>query len=161
MSVRVAQVDFSNPRDVQAVVDMVDAYAQHEMGGGEALPEAIRQQMAERYPAHPAALAWLAWIDDEPVGVATCLWVFGTFAARPRINIHDLAVTGGHRDQGIGRKLLEAVEQYAREHNCHALTLEVRGDNARGRHLYTSFGFEGPDEWSPPEQMAFFKKPLE
>ena len=161
MPIVISQVDFANPRDVQAVVDLVDAYAQHEMGGGEPLAPEVRQQLAQRYAAHPGALAWLAWSEGEPAGVATCLWAFGTFAGRPRVNILDLSVGEGHRNQGIGRKLLTAVEAYARAQGCHALTLEVRADNARGRHLYTSFGFEGPTDWSPPETMAFFKKVLD
>lgn len=153
-------VDKANPTDIETLVAMIDAYAQDVMGGAEPLDERVRAELPERFAEHPATLGWLAWLEGEPVGAVAGLLLFGTFAARSRVNIHDLSVVPGHRDQGIGRKLLAAVEDYARTNDCHALTLEVRADNARGRHLYWSFGFRGPTEWSPPESMAYWKKEL-
>jgi ribosomal protein S18 acetylase RimI-like enzyme len=159
--ITVRQVDFRQPADVAALVAMVDAYACDEMGSGDTLGPDICNQMALGLAQHPGALGWVAWLDDTPVGGVTAFWMYGTFAARPRINIHDLSVVEGYRDQGIGRRLLEAVEAHARATGCHAITLEVRYDNSRGRHLYWSQGFRGPTEWSPPETMAFWKKTLE
>ncbi|MCO6046783.1 GNAT family N-acetyltransferase [Aeoliella sp. ICT_H6.2] len=153
-------VDKENPADIEVLVAMIDAYAQDVMGGAEPLDERVRAELPQRFSLHPATLGWLAWLGDEPVGAVAGVLMFGTFAARSRVNIHDLSVVAGHRDQGIGRKLLAAVEDYARRNDCHALTLEVRADNDRGRHLYWSFGFRGPTEWSPPESMAFWKKEL-
>ncbi|WP_425397025.1 N-acetyltransferase family protein [Aeoliella sp.] len=153
-------VDKADPADVAVLVDMIDAYAKDAMGGAEPLDGKVREVLPDRFAEHPATLGWIAWLGDQPVGAAAGLLLFGTFAARSRVNIHDLSVVAGHRDKGIGRKLLAAVEDYARENDCHALTLEVRADNARGRHLYWSFGFRGPTEWSPPESMAFWKKEL-
>jgi len=46
-----------------------------------------------------------------------CFRGFSTFAAAPLINVHDLAVVPGFRGQGIGRRLLEAVEMYAEDWN--------------------------------------------
>jgi len=55
--------------------------------------------------------------------------------------VHDLAVLPTARGQGIGRALLAAVEERARERGCGKLTLEVLDDNHRARTLYASFGF--------------------
>lgn len=152
-------VDFTNSAHAQALIDLLDAYARDPMGTNAPLPEAVRDQLSERMSEF-GAMAWIAWLDGVPVGLLTALWNYSTFAARPRINIHDISVVPGHRDQGIGWRLLEAVEAFARDSDCCALTLEVRGDNARGRHLYAKFGFTGPTDWSPAESMAFWKKEL-
>ena len=57
------------------------------------------------------------------------------------LNVHDMAVVDGQRGRGIGRRLLEAVEQEARARGCCKITLEVRDDNDTARHLYDRFGF--------------------
>lgn len=157
----IRQVDFANTSDVEALVSMVDAYSRDAMGSAAPLPDGIRQQLGPAYAAHPAALSWMAWIGGQPVGVATALWAFSTFAAKPRINIHDLSVVSAHRGAGLGWRLLTAVEEYARSHDCCALTLEVRADNHAARHLYRKFGFTGAEDWTPPDTLAFWKKVLD
>ncbi|MBK7975719.1 MAG: GNAT family N-acetyltransferase [Deltaproteobacteria bacterium] len=66
---------------------------------------------------------------------------FSTFAARPLINVHDLAVLPEYRGHGIGRALLRAVERAARERGCVKLTLEVQENNQRARSVYAAAGF--------------------
>ena len=158
--IAIRQVDLTSPSEVEALVQLIDAYACHPMGGGEPLPAEVRAVVGQRYATHPAALAWIAWDGEKPVGGVVGLLCFATFQAKSRINIHDLSVIDGYRDQGIGWQMLQAVEDYARATDCCALTLEVRADNERGRHLYSKFGFKGATEWSPPETMAFWKKVL-
>jgi ribosomal protein S18 acetylase RimI-like enzyme len=81
-------------------------------------------------------------MDDEmPVGLAVCFLGFSTFAARPLINIHDLAVLPEYRGRGIGRRLLERVEAKGHALGCAKLTLEVRADNHRAQRLYQQVGF--------------------
>jgi ribosomal protein S18 acetylase RimI-like enzyme len=53
----------------------------------------------------------------------------------------DLAVLPGHREKGIGRLLLEAVERKAREIGGCKLTIEVQENNHRARHVYEAAGF--------------------
>ena len=159
--VSIRPVDFADPADVDAMVAMIDVYASDPMGVGAPLDAQVRAALPARLAEHPAALGWVARVADKPVGVAAAFSALSTFAARPRINIHDLSVVSGHRGLGIGWKLLAAVEEYARATNCCALTLEVRCDNHPAKHLYRKFGFIGPTEWHPPEMLAFWKKTLE
>ena len=83
----------------------------------------------------------LAFDGDEPVGIATCFFGFSTFAARPLLNVHDLAVVPARRGDGIGRALLAEAEARARAAGCCKLTLEVQDDNHRARAVYARFGF--------------------
>jgi ribosomal protein S18 acetylase RimI-like enzyme len=112
---------------------------------------------------HPGALVLLALAgdqDERPVGVAVCFFGLSTFRAKPLLNVHDLAVLPEHRGRGIGRALLQAAEDRARQKGCCKLTLEVRDDNTRARALYRSFGF-GDDGSGESVSMRFLTKQLE
>ena len=73
--------------------------------------------------------------------MVNCFIGFGTFAAKPFINIHDIIVKDKFRGQGIGRKLLEEVKQRAVSMDCAKITLEVREDNHKAQRLYQSMGY--------------------
>ncbi|HYF76234.1 MAG TPA: GNAT family N-acetyltransferase [Symbiobacteriaceae bacterium] len=53
-----------------------------------------------------------------------------------------LGVCQGYAGQGIGRRLLEAAEGWAREVGLHRLELTVMAHNARAVALYKRMGFE-------------------
>jgi len=71
------------------------------------------------------------------------------------INIHDVFVSGNYRSKGLGRKLMQGMEEIARSLNYAKITLEVRKDNVVAQQLYHSLGF---DEGSDP--MHFWSKYL-
>lgn len=58
------------------------------------------------------------------------------------IHITNLAVIPEWQGQGIGRLLLELLEQVARLENVASLSLEVRVSNERAKTLYRKMGFE-------------------
>ena len=141
MPVTIVEADLNRPDHQQAVLELTDAYAADAMGNGRPLPDEVRASLIPGLRAQPTLVVFLAYDGDDPVGIATCFRGFSTFAARPLINIHDLAVLPSHRGQGIGRRLLETVEQQARATGCCKVTLEVQEDNRRARRLYQAAGF--------------------
>lgn len=52
-----------------------------------------------------------------------------------------LGVVQTHWHQGLGRELLEAIENWALAHGVHRLELTVRIDNERALQLYENMGF--------------------
>jgi ribosomal protein S18 acetylase RimI-like enzyme len=120
---------------------VLDSYARDPIGSGQPLPTDVKQRLVPALRAHPTTLAFLAFEGERAVGLALCFTGFSTFRALPLINVHDLAVLPDCRGQGVGRRLLEAVEARARSLGCGKITLEVREDNAGARGLYDSFGF--------------------
>ncbi len=96
----------------------------------------------------------------RPVGAAICFVGFSTFAARPVLNIHDLAVLPELRGAGIGTSLLEAASARARELDCCKLTLEVRKDNEGALALYRRFGFGHFAAGASPTPTLFLEKRL-
>ncbi len=57
------------------------------------------------------------------------------------VDIHNLAVHPAYRRRGIGRSLLQAVIDEARDHRSSRITLEVRKSNEAAQRLYQSLGF--------------------
>ena len=56
-------------------------------------------------------------------------------------HITNIAVDAAFRGQGIGRKLLQSLLQYASNLGAQYLTLEVRADNEPAKRLYQSLHF--------------------
>ena len=139
---------------------MTRAYARDPMGNGQDLPAEVQQALVPGLRAHPTTLVFLAFHDDQAVGIVTSFTGFSTFAARPLINIHDLHVTKEHRGHGVGRSLLEAVEAEARRLGCCKLTLEVQENNQRARRAYAAAGFGQAVYAETAGGVLFYGKPL-
>ncbi len=155
MEFRIREADLDNDKDAAAVLEIIDAYARGPGGQNAPLDDAARANLAKGLSEHPMVTVLLAVTDDRGVGVAVCVRSFSTFAGKPSVNIHDLAVMPEHRNQGIGRALLERVEQDARDSGCCKVTLEVHDSNSGAKRLYRDAGF-GP--WDP--STLFVSRPL-
>jgi ribosomal protein S18 acetylase RimI-like enzyme len=139
--VRTIAADLERPDHARAVVALTAAYAEDVMGNGGALQPDVLDRLVPALREHPTTIVLLAYLGAEPVGIATCFLGFSTFAARPLINVHDLAVLPEYRGQGVGRALLALIELQARKRGCVKLTLEVQENNHRARRVYERAGF--------------------
>src|SRR4051812_49605519 len=114
------------------------------MGDGKPLSDEARNQLLPGLRQHPTTLILLAYNLDHPVGIAVCFGGFSTFAAKPLINIHDLAVLPEYRGRGIGRRLLEAVERKNPGLGCCQVNLGREGKKPKGeRVLEGARGLQG------------------
>jgi len=159
MSVNVREAAFDDERDANGILAVLDSYASAPVGGGQPLAPDVRERLIPMLREHPTSLVLLAFVDDEPVGVAVCFFGLSSFRARPLLNIHDLAVLPQYHGQGVGHALLAAVEERARRKGCCKLTLEVLDGNTRARELYRRFGFE--DVVVDRSPTRFLAKPLD
>jgi GNAT superfamily N-acetyltransferase len=156
----VVEADLSRADHQAVVLDLTSAYAADPMGAGRPLPEAVRERMIPGLRAAPNTKVFLAYVRGEPVGLATCFIGFSTFHAKPLINIHDLAVLASARGRGVGRALLAAVEEEARELGCCKVTLEVNERNERALQIYRTAGFVQAGADGPTGGALFFAKTL-
>ncbi len=53
-----------------------------------------------------------------------------------------IGILKSHWGQGIGTRLFQVLEDWAREYGIHRLELSVQTDNERAIHLYKKVGFE-------------------
>ena len=141
--------ELDNAAHQSAIIAMLDMYARDGFGDGKPLSAEARERLIPGLKKHGGARVFLAYEDNQPVGVAICLLGFSTFRGLPVLNIHDIAVAPEFRGRGIGSALLAAVEAHARTLGCGKVTLEVRSDNARGMAAYRRAGFEStqPETW--------------
>lgn len=155
---RLCRADYHNPVHAAALVQLLDAYAQDPAGGGEALSDFAKANLAKALAARPQAFSVLAFVGDQPVGLINCIEGFSTFACRPLVNVHDVAVLAGFRGQRVGEQMLVLVEQIAQERGACKLTLEVLAGNASAIRLYERVGFAGYQLDPAMGQAQFFHK---
>ncbi len=159
-AIRIVEADLTRPDHQRAVLDLTDAYARDPMGNGRPLDPAVAEALISGLRRHPTTLVFLAFDGDRAVGIVTCFLGFSTFHARPLINIHDLVVLPDQRGRGLGRRLLQAVEERARVLGCCKLTLEVMENNRRALALYTASGFAQATLTAGAGAGLFMSKPL-
>jgi GNAT superfamily N-acetyltransferase len=158
--IEVVEADLDRPEHQHAVLELTDAYAGDPMGNGQPLSKEVRRNLIPGLRQHPTTVIFLAYQGNDAIGIANCFIGFSTFAARPLINISDLAVLPDYREQHIGRRLLEAVERKAWEMGCCKLTIEVQENNRRARHVYATVGFLQAVYVAEAGGALFLAKPL-
>ena len=144
VTIRLANLD--EPQEAEQLVALIDSYARGPEGQSAPLDDDAKTRIASGLREHPKAFVLLALLQSRVVGAAVCFECFSTFAGKPLVNIHDLAVLPDFRGSGIGSQLLAAVEQQAKVQGCCKVTLEVHHTNLRAKRLYERVGF-GP--WDP------------
>jgi ribosomal protein S18 acetylase RimI-like enzyme len=159
-SVEIVEADLDLGAHQKAVLDLVDAYDRDPMGNGGPLPDHVKDELIPGLKKHPTTLIFIAVVNREAVGIAVCFVGFSTFAARPLINVHDLAVLPGQRGSGVGRQLLAAVEEKARTMGCCKVTLEVLENNHRALKVYQAAGFARATYTEEAGGALFFAKHL-
>ena len=146
-SIRIIRADYANPGHANALVSLLDDYARDPMGGGEPLSDFAKAHLVSLLAARPQAFSVLAFDDSHghgdalPVGLVNCIEGFSTFACKPLVNVHDVAVRLEYRGRRIAEQMLAMVEDIARERGACKLTLEVLSGNAGAIRLYQRTGF--------------------
>lgn len=161
MSIEIREANLADRADGAALLELLESYALDPMGGATALSADVKLRLLPALREQPHALVLLAHEGTRAVGLANCFYGFSTFAARPLLNVHDLAVLPEFRGRGVGRALLAAAEERARAKGCAKLTLEVREDNARARQLYEARGFRDFELAGQSLRTFFLSKPLQ
>lgn len=160
MGLEVRKVAFENVEQGQQLVELLNAYAEDPMGGAEPLSAEVKANLVKGLSQVPGALALLAYLDGQAVGVTTAFAGFSTFAAKPLLNIHDIAVLPAFRGQGVAQALMAGLEQEARERGCCKMTLEVLSNNRRAQQAYRRFGFAGYALDPEAGEALFWQKKL-
>jgi len=135
--------DLSNQAHADAIVYLLNEYAQDEMGGGMGLSDFTKRNRVPELRKRKGVFAVVAFAGEDPAGLALCMEGFSSFACKPLLNVHDMVVVRQYRGRGISKRLLEKVEEIARKLGCCKLTLEVLEGNEVARAAYKAFGFDG------------------
>ena len=80
------------------------------------------------------------------LGYACLYWHFSSLAAAETVLMNDLYVDGPARGRGVGRALIEATADIARQRGALCVEWATEPDNHAAQHLYDSTGAERT-EW--------------
>jgi len=161
ISLQVCSADYSNPVHGAALVHLLDAYARDPMGGGHALSDFAKAHLVASLAARPQVYSVLAFDNGLPVGLVNCIEGFSTFACRPLVNVHDVAVLASHRGQRVAEKMLVLAESIAVGRGACKLTLEVLQGNVGAERLYRRLGFANYELDPQMGQAQFMQKLLD
>lgn len=114
----------------------------HEVEADEAL---LRETL---FGERQVAEVLLAERGGEPAGFALFFHSFSTFVGRPGLYLEDLYVPPAHRGAGVGKALLKALAEIARERRCGRIEWSVLDWNAPAIGFYHALGASPQDEWT-------------
>lgn len=133
-------------RDVTAIVQMIRELAEFEQLTHlvQVTPEKLRPHL---FGEKPAAEAWVADVDSEPVAFALFFSNFSTFLAQPGLYLEDLYVKPAQRHHGIGRALLTRLAQLAVQRGHGRFDWSVLDWNENAIGFYEKIGAVVMPEW--------------
>jgi GNAT superfamily N-acetyltransferase len=83
-----------------------------------------------------------AWREERLVGYACLYWHFTSLVPAETVLMNDLYVDPAARGEGVGRALIDASADVARERGAHQLEWATAPGNERAQRLYDSTGAE-------------------
>ena len=113
-------------------------------------PEMIAQNIAALDSSH--ARLFVAEVDGEVVGFVEPQ-VYEAVYFSPLVNILGLAVRESHRGMGIGKSLMEAAENWAKEIGATGVRLNSGADRTNAHAFYRNIGYE-----AKKQQIRFLKE---
>jgi ribosomal protein S18 acetylase RimI-like enzyme len=125
--------------DLDELAPLYDAYRQfYEKPADLPLARRYLQQRLER----AESVVFVAQRDRQPLEGFTQLYAtFCSVAAAPYMVLYDLFVAPAARRNGVAQALMQAAEDYARDHGHSRLELQTARTNHRAQALYERRGW--------------------
>ncbi|TWU16641.1 GNAT family N-acetyltransferase [Allorhodopirellula heiligendammensis] len=149
MNIHTLVADYRRRDHRGAILRLLCEYAADPAINGPGLSFDVRKRVVDELAARDHAVSILAFAEhvdggSTAVGLINGFETFSTFSAMPVLNLHDVMVMRGYRGQGIGKRLLDAATDLARQRGCCKVTLEVYRGNQTAAGLYRNSGFNDP-----------------
>lgn len=131
------QVRAAVPDDARALARLCQAHAAYERIACQ--PHGHAQRL--RDALHAARVhAWLALLDDQPVGYATATLDFATLGAHSFLHLDCLYLEPQARGQALGQALIGAVQRHGRQLGCANVQWQTPVWNASAIRFYDRLG---------------------
>jgi ribosomal protein S18 acetylase RimI-like enzyme len=130
-------VRLAGPDDIDVVARLLTEFREHEGRGWPPL-ESIRAGVARLMPRDDTEYLLGG---DPPAGIVQLRYRWGVWWDAEDCNVEDVFVSAGARGSGLGRELVSAAIDRARERGCRRMELDTGADNAPAQGLYRSLGF--------------------
>jgi ribosomal protein S18 acetylase RimI-like enzyme len=130
-------VRVAGPEDAGVVARLLAEFNDH--NGRDWPPEQAIRAGVERLMARDDTEYLLG--GDPPMGVVQLRYRWGVWWDAEDCNVEDVFVSAEARGSGLGRALVSAAIDRARERGCRRMELDTGDDNAAAQGLYRSLGF--------------------
>ena len=146
----------AGPEDAIAVARLIAEFG--EWWGKHDLPEDEIRASVGRIMAGGDGEYLLGGRDGEADGVCQLRFRWSVWKSAEDCWLEDLYVREPARGSGLGRALVEAAVERARERGCRRMELDVNEDNRAARALYAASGFS--EQPKPPGRTLVIGKAL-
>jgi len=109
--------------------------------------EKASRYISERFNREDSEILVAQEGNTELVGFVQLYPSFCSVSAVPILILYDLYVDHSHRGKGIGRLLMNAARDFAKDNGFRRLELSTAKDNHIGQSLYESLGYELDEEF--------------
>jgi ribosomal protein S18 acetylase RimI-like enzyme len=142
------------PGDAEVVARLLCAFRDYE--GRHWPPDATMRAGVERLIGRDDTEYLLG--GEPPAGIVQLRYRYGVWWDAEDCHLEDLFVLDAARGTGLGRALVTAVIERARERGCRRIELDVNEQNTAALRFYESLGFTA--EPKPPGRTLFISRRL-
>jgi GNAT superfamily N-acetyltransferase len=133
------EIQTAQPADLAPILQLLRTQLEeHDVVLAEQALQHATQGLIEH---HALGRILTARLGDDLVGVAVISFLWTLEHGGPAAWLDEVYVEPSRRGAGIGRKLVEAAMQVARDSGCIALDLEVDAGHEAAERLYERMGF--------------------
>ena len=134
------------PSELPELLELIQELArfEHLENEVEATVESLRDAF---FSSQAAAGGLLARRGQDLAGYAIYFFTFSSFVGRRGIWLDDVYVRPKFRQQGLGRRLIEAVARIGVERNCGRFEWTALNWNKEALDFYERLGARAQDEW--------------
>ncbi|SKB13553.1 conserved hypothetical protein [Planktothrix sp. PCC 11201] len=100
------------------------------------------EQIFEQIQQVPNYNIYIAWLNGEPVGTFSLLFIPMILHHSKSAVIDAVIVTSGYRNQGIGKAMMHEALKLSREAGCYKAMLSSNLKRTNAHQFYESLGFK-------------------
>jgi ribosomal protein S18 acetylase RimI-like enzyme len=156
----VARVWVAEPGEAEAVAELIRGFRDwygRQQPSDESVDSSVRRLLAD---GDTDFLLAATGEGEPPAGVCALRYRHSIWMGADDCWLEDLYVRADVQGRGLGRELVEAALERARDRGCRRVELDVDEDNAAARALYRRLGFDEHAKTGPPEHTLFIARYL-
>lgn len=132
--------------DIAQLLPLIAGLAAHH---GDIATVTVTDLQRDLFGPHPWFYILVAERGDVLVGYVALLPLAQLHFGKRGMDMHHLFVQTPQRSQGIGRSLIAAAQDFARNLGCCYLTVGTHADNLRAQATYPALGFHAATPHGP------------
>lgn len=139
MNREVTRIRKIEPKDIMAVIDLMNEFAEFENLSGflEVTFEKLNKAM---FGNDSFVDGLIAFVEETPVAYAICFPFFSSFRGQKGIYLEDLFVKTDYRKTGIGKMLIREIARNGLENGASRMDFQVLKWNAPAIEFYKKHG---------------------